>query len=465
MPAEQAPRSSAADAMPPRFHSLIAAQFLSALADNALLVVAIALLQRTGRPEWWTPLLKFFFIVSYVALAPVVGALADAMPKPRLMRWMNGIKFGGALALGAGLHPLIAFGVIGFGAAAYAPAKYGLVTEWVSAARLVAANAWVECSVVGAVLLGTAAGGFLVSSEFNQHALALAAHAGAQRIGLGASAVVAPALLVVLAIYGASALINLRLGRGGRRTVRSIHPVALWREFDRDNLTLWRDDGGGRLSLAITTLFWGAAAVLQFAVLRWAIDRLGFSLAAAAYLQAAVGLGLIAGAWLAGRHVRLHDAPLVLLAGPLLGLLVASGRWVDSAAPAAALMVTVGLVGGLLMVPMNALLQHRGCALLSAGRSIAVQGFNENVSVLALLAVYAALLWLDVPITPLMTGFGLAIAAAMALLSWRLRGSSQRARAALKAATSAQAGHAPTCDTAATEERLQVLGGRHNSGL
>ena len=459
-------RAERSDAMPPRFHSLIAAQFLSALADNALLVVAIALLQRTGRPEWWTPLLKFFFIVSYVALAPVVGALADAVAKPQLMRWMNGVKFAGALALGFGLHPLIAFGLIGFGAAAYAPAKYGLVTEWVASARLVAANAWVEVSVVGAVLLGTATGGFLVSNEFNQHAFALAAHAGAQRIGIGASAAVAPALLVVLAIYSASALINLRLGRGGHRiALRSIHPVALWREFDRDNQTLWRDDGGGRLSLAITTLFWGAAAVLQFAVLRWAIDRLGFSLAAAAYLQAAVALGLIAGAWLAGRHVRLHDAPLVLLAGPVLGLLVATGRWVDSAAPAAALMMAVGLAGGLLMVPMNALLQHRGCALLSAGRSIAVQGFNENVSVLALLAVYAALLWFDVPITPLMTGFGLAIAAAMALLSWRLRGSSRRARVALKAATDAPASPAPVAEAAAHDERLQVLSGRNNSGL
>jgi MFS family permease len=456
-------RSKAADAMPPRFLSLIAAQFLSALADNALLVVAIALLQRTSQPGWWTPLLKFFFIVSYVGLAPVVGALADAVAKPRLMRWMNGVKFCGALALGLGLHPLVAFGVIGFGAAAYAPAKYGLVTEWVASARLVAANAWVEVSVVGAVLLGTAAGGFLVSTEFNQHAFALAVHASAQRIGIGASAAVAPALLVVLAIYGASALINLRLGRGGHRiALRSIHPRALWREFDRDNLTLWRDDGGGRLSLAITTLFWGAAAVLQFAVLRWAIDRLGFSLAAAAYLQAAVALGLIAGAWLAGRHVRLHDAPLVLLAGPVLGLLVACGRWVDSAPAAAALMMAVGLVGGLLMVPMNALLQHRGCALLTGGRSIAVQGFNENVSVLALLAVYAALVWLDVPITPLMTGFGLAISAAMALLSWRLRGSTRRARAALKAATSTHGGQAPACDTAATDGRVQALSGRHS---
>ena len=140
--------------MPPRFHSLIATQFVSALADNALLVVAIALLQRTAQPEWWMPLLKFFLIVSYVVLAPLVGALADRVAKQRLMVWMNGVKLAGAFALCLGAHPLVAFGVIGLGAAAYAPAKYGLIIEWVGASRLVAANAWIEVSVVGASVAG-----------------------------------------------------------------------------------------------------------------------------------------------------------------------------------------------------------------------------------------------------------------------------------------------------------------------
>ncbi|HTP72435.1 MAG TPA: lysophospholipid transporter LplT [Burkholderiaceae bacterium] len=436
--------------MPPRFHSLIATQFVSALADNALLVVAIALLQRSGQPAWWTPLLKFFFIVSYVVLAPLVGALADAQPKPQLMAWMNGVKLGGALALAFGAHPLLAFGVIGFGAAAYAPAKYGLITEWVGAARLVAANAWLEVSVVGAILLGTAAGGFLVSDGFTTRPLALALDAWAARHGFGAAASLAPAFAAVLALYGLSTLINLRL-RGGaaaapRRGWSAIHPLALWREFDVANRALWADTQGGRLSLAITTLFWGAAAVLQFAVLRWATDRLGLTLAGAAYLQAAVALGLIAGAWFAGRRVALQHAPRVLLAGPLLGLLVALGPWLDAVAVAAVLLAVIGAVGGVLMVPMNALLQHRGCQLLSPGRSIAVQGFNENVSVLAMLAAYAATVWLEVPIAPLMTGFGLAVAAAMAWLAWRLRAGGRRA---------------PNRATAP----VQVLKGRSNSGL
>jgi len=436
--------------MPPRFHSLIATQFASALADNALLVVAIALLQRTDQPPWWTPLLKFFFIVSYVVLAPLVGALADAVAKPRLMVWMNGVKLAGALALALGAPPLLAFGVIGFGAAAYAPAKYGLVTEWVGAPRLVAANAWLEVSVVGAVLLGTAAGGFLVSDAFTDHPLARAIDAWAARQGLGGSDGLAAAFAAVLALYATSTLINLRLRGGASATARrgwaAIHPVALWREFDAANRTLWADHGGGRLSLAVTTLFWGAAAVLQFAVLRWATDRLGLTLAGAACLQAAVALGLIGGAWLAGRAIALRHAPRVLVAGPLLGLLVACGPWVASTAAAAVLLVAVGLVGGVLMVPMNALLQHRGCHLLSPGLSIAVQGFNENVSVLALLAAYAATVRLEVPIAPLMTCFGLAVAAAMALLAWRLRHATRRAR---------QLTTAPA----------QVLKRRSNSGL
>lgn len=436
--------------MPQRFHSLIATQFVSALADNALLVIAIALLQRTAQPDWWTPLLKFFFIVSYVVLAPMVGALADAVAKQRLMVWMNGVKLVGALALALGAHPLLAFAVIGFGAAAYAPAKYGLITEWVGPSRLVAANAWIEVSVVGAVLLGTAAGGFLVSDLFIGHPIAMRVDAWAVGHGLAATAGLAPAFGVVLALYATSTLINLRL-RGGtaaepRRGWAAIHPLALWREFDTANRTLWSDPGGGRLSLAITTLFWGAAAVLQFTVLRWAIDRLGLTLDGAAYLQAAVALGLIVGAFLAGRHISLQHAPRVLLAGPLLGALVAFGPWLESAAAAAALLIAVGLVGGLLMVPMNALLQHRGWLLLSPGRSIAVQGFNENISVLALLAAYAATVRMEVPIAPLMTAFGLAIAVAMALLAWLLRRSTRRSPALAAAAA-------------------QVLKGRNNSGL
>jgi len=405
--------------MPPSFHRINIAQFLSALADNALLIVAIALLQRTGQPASWVPLLRFFFIIAYVALAPFVGALADAVPKARLMAWMNGLKWFGAAALALGLHPLLAFAVIGTGAAAYAPAKYGLVTELVEARRLVAANAWIEVTVVAAVLLGTAGGGYLVSAGFESTAFARAIGAWAGEHGW-VSVRLAPALLVVLLLYGASSAINWRIRCAAPRIVALRLPV-LGREFVAAHWMLWRDRDGGRLSLAVTSLFWGSSAVMQFAVLRWAVERLGLSLAAAAYLQAVVAVGLVAGAAIAGRHVALVNAPRMLSAGVALGALVAIGPWVGDAWSAAALLLAIGTLGSVLMVPMNAMLQHRGCVLLTPGRSIAVQGFNENASVLAMLAVYAWTVSLEVPITPTMAVFGFGLAATMALLRWRFR--------------------------------------------
>jgi len=253
------------ESMPPSFHRINIAQFLSALADNALLIVAIALLQRTGQPASWVPLLRFFFIIAYVALAPFVGALADAVPKARLMAWMNGLKWFGAAALALGLHPLLAFAVIGTGAAAYAPAKYGLVTELVEARRLVAANAWIEVTVVAAVLLGTAGGGYLVSAGFESTAFARAIGAWAGEHGW-VSVRLAPALLVVLLLYGASSAINWRIRCVAPRIVALRLPV-LGREFVAAHWMLWRDRDGGRLSLAVTSLFWGASAVMQFAVI------------------------------------------------------------------------------------------------------------------------------------------------------------------------------------------------------
>jgi LPLT family lysophospholipid transporter-like MFS transporter len=394
----------AADRMPDGFHRLIAAQFFSALADNALLIVTMALLQRRGLPAWWAPLLKFGFTLSYVFLAPLVGPLADAFPKAKLMAWMNGVKVLGVLALMAGVHPVAAFVIVGFGAAAYAPAKYGLVTELVAARRLVAANGWLEVTVVCAVLLGTVFGGVLVSpllAALWQHGLT--------------------DLHLLLAVYALAALLNLGIpDSGARYAARSIHPLALLRDFRDANATLWRDPLGG-LSLAATTLFWGAGATLQFIVLRWAQEQLGLPLHQASYLQAAVAVGVVAGAAAAGRFVALADARRMLVFGVALGLmlpLVASARSLWLATP---LLVLAGAVGGLMVVPLNALLQHRGCVLLTAGRSIAVQGFNENASILVMLAAYAALVAAELPIGPLMWGFGLALALAIAALMRRAR--------------------------------------------
>jgi MFS transporter, LPLT family, lysophospholipid transporter len=401
--------------LPPRISLLISAQFFSALADNALLIVTIALLMEQSLPVWWAPLLKFGFTLSYVLLAPFVGPIADAMPKARLMAWMNGLKAVGVAGLLLGWHPALAFAVVGLAAAIYAPAKYGLVTEWVKPAQLVAANAWLEVSVVGAALLGAVLGGLLVSPWW----LAWLGLSG-DVWGLLTSSYTA-SLLALLGVYALAGLLNLGVPDSGATYPRSHrHPGVLMREFWQANRKLWADAQGG-LSLAVTTLFWGLGATLQFAVLRWAADVLVLPLDQAAYLQAAVAVGVVVGAAAAGRWVPLHQARRMVGLGVLLGGLIAAVAVSGSLMVALPLLVLLGATGGLLVVPLNALLQHRGYQLLSAGRSIAVQGFNENASVLVMLALYALVLHAQVSVVTFISFFGLAIAMAMALLAARER--------------------------------------------
>jgi MFS family permease len=398
--------------MPRGFHWLIAAQFCSALADNALLIVTLAVLQERQLSPWLAPMLKFGFTLAYVVLAPFIGPLADAVPKGRLMAWMNGLKFAGAAALRAGLHPVAAFALVGLGAAAYAPAKYGLVTELVPPRQLVAANGWLEVAVVLAVLLGTACGGALVSRAW-LHGVVPAWLPPFSAAPLDAS------LLAVLALYGLAGLLNRGVPVSGARYPASAwRPLPMARAFWRDNRRLWADADGG-LSMAVTTLFWGVGATLQFIVLRWATEALALPLSQAALLQAVVAVGVIAGAVAAGRWVPLAAARRMLGFGVLLGLALPLLAQVQGLWLAVPLLMLAGAGGGLMVVPLNALLQHRGHVLLSAGRSIAVQGFNENASVLAMLGGYAALVALQVPLVWLMSLYGLAIAAAITGLWWR----------------------------------------------
>ena len=382
----------------------MAAQFLSALADHALLIVTIAHLQLLGAPLWWAPLLKFSFTLSYVLLAPGIGALADAVCKRRLMMAMNALKLVGALALLCGLHPLAAFALVGLGASAYAPAKYGLLTESVPPAALVAANGWAESAVVLSVLLGTALGGLLVSPLWLQAAAASLTLPGASSPALNVS------LACVLGLYGLAALCHLGIVPSGVRHARHSHaPAQLLADFRRANTRLWRDRSGG-LSLAVTTVFWGVGALLQFAVLLWAAQQLGLGLDQAAWLQGVVALGVVVGAVLVARRLRLRHATAVLGLGLLMGALMASAPLIQDWRVAVPVLLLIGGLGGMLLVPMNALLQHRGHRLLSAGQSIAVQGFNENLSVLLSLGLYAALLALQVPVTAIMLLAGAVLA-------------------------------------------------------
>lgn len=409
--------STPSASLPKGFHLLIGAQFASALADNALLIVAIAMLRERDFPGWWAPLLKFVFTLSYVGLAPWLGPLADAVAKARLMAWMNSLKMLGALLMVGIWNPVVGFAIIGVAASAYAPAKYGLITELVPARQLVIANAWIEVSVVSAALLGVVLGGWVVSSSFLAHTTALVDEAlmwlpremHSQYLG---------SLALILMLYATASVVNLRIPDSGARYPQAQwHPQSMLKDFWQGHLTLWRDREGG-LSLGVTTLFWGIAATLQFAVLRWADEVLRLPLDQAAYLQGLVAVGIVAGAAVAGRWIPLVWARRMLPLGVLMGLCLPAAAALPHLTGSLALMGLLGALCGMLVVPMNALLQYRGFVLLSAGRSIAVQGFNENASILVMLGVYAICTRWELPIVPLMGGFGVFISLAMGLLWW-----------------------------------------------
>ncbi|OAJ59302.1 lysophospholipid transporter LplT [Paraburkholderia ginsengiterrae] len=399
------------------FYTIMAAQFFSSLADNALLIAAIALLKDLHAPNWMTPLLKLFFVLSYVVLAAFVGAFADSRPKGRVMFVTNTIKVVGCVTMLVGAHPLIAYGIVGFGAAAYSPAKYGILTELLPPDRLVAANGWIEGTTVGSIILGTVLGGALISP----HIAAPILRQHIPTVNTPAEA----AMLVIMAIYVVAALFNLRIpDTGARYPKQERGPIRLITDFADCFLVLWRDKLG-QISLAVTTLFWGAGATLQFIVLKWAEVSLGMSLSEAAILQAVVAVGVAAGAIFAASRIPLKKSLSVLPVGIMMGIAVMlMAFYTRSLFPAHwgfyfgrmhvpgylivayVFLMIVGGLSGFFVVPMNALLQHRGHVLLSAGHSIAVQNFNENLSVLVMLCLYAVLVWLDVPVAVVIVLFG-----------------------------------------------------------
>ncbi|WP_027213342.1 lysophospholipid transporter LplT [Burkholderia sp. WSM2232] len=399
------------------FYTIMAAQFFSSLADNALLIAAIALLKDLHAPNWMTPLLKLFFVLSYVVLAAFVGAFADSRPKGRVMFITNTIKVVGCITMLVGAHPLIAYGIVGFGAAAYSPAKYGILTELLPPDRLVAANGWIEGTTVGSIILGTVLGGALISP----HIAAPILRHHIPTVNTPAEA----AMLVIMVIYVIAALFNLRIPDTGARYPKQEHgPIKLVTDFADCFVVLWRDKLG-QISLAVTTLFWGAGATLQFIVLKWAEVSLGMSLSEAAILQAVVAVGVAGGAILAASRVPLKKSLSVLPVGIMMGVAVMlMAFYTRHLFPAHwglyfgrmhmpgyllfayFFLIVVGGLSGFFVVPMNALLQHRGHVLLSAGHSIAVQNFNENLSVLIMLCLYAVLVWLDVPVAAVIVLFG-----------------------------------------------------------
>ncbi len=394
------------------FYIIMAAQFFSSLADNALLVAAIALLMQADSPGWLTPYLKFFFVVSYVLLAPYVGAFADRLPKGRVMFISNTIKIAGCLLMLFEVNPLLAYALVGLGAAAYSPAKYGILTEYLPPTKLVAANGWIEGLTVGSIILGTVLGGVLIHDKVAQGMLGF----DLPYFETGIDTPPEAAIVVIVFVYALAAFFNLYIPRTGAPIKHlPAHPIETLRDFAFCVTSLWKDRLG-QISLAVTTLFWGAGATLQFIVIEWSKQALGYNLSQASILQGVCALGIAIGAIAASMRVRLDQAVSVIPLGIVMGLVVMLMNFAGNIWLAVPLIISIGILAGFFVVPMNALLQHRGHNLMGAGRSIAVQNFNENTSILLMIAGYSILLGAGLSIYTVIVLFGLFVAGTMTMV-------------------------------------------------
>ncbi|MBS3020637.1 Lysophospholipid transporter LplT [Comamonas sp. PE63] len=402
------------------FYTIMSAQFFSSLADNALFVTAVELLRANGAPEWQRAALVPMFALFYVVLAPFVGAFADALPKGRVMFISNAIKVVGCLMMLFGHHPLIAYAVIGLGAAAYSPAKYGILTELLPASQLVKANGWIEGLTITSIILGVLVGGQLVGPTISEHLLGF----DFPYFSTGVDSPAEAAIAVLILIYIVAAWFNLHIPLTGvaMRPLREdpsksllANLLGLLPDFWRCSKRLWADKLG-QISLSTTTLFWGASGNLRYIVLAWGAAALGYSTTQASALVGVVAIGTAVGAVLASMRMRLDNATRVIPMGVLMGLLVVCMIFIDNLWVAVPFLILLGGLGGFLVVPMNALLQHRGHNLMGAGRSIAVQNFNEQLAILAMGGFYSLSTKMGLTAFGAITVFGLLVAATMVLI-------------------------------------------------
>ncbi len=400
------------------FSTIMSAQFFSSLADNALFVAAVEMLRENGSAEWQRAALVPMFALFYVLLAPFVGAYADALPKGRVMFISNAIKVVGCVMMLFGAHPLVAYAVVGLGAAAYSPAKYGILTELLPPSQLVKANGWIEGLTIGSIILGVVLGGQLVGPRVSGMLLGW----DLPVLDTGVDTPPEAAIATLILLYVVAAAFNLKVPR----TDAPLQPfkgslLFLVRDFSECNARLW-NDRLGQISLATTTLFWGAGANLRYIVLAWAAAALGYATTQASSLMGVVTIGTAAGAVVASAMCRLDRATSVIPLGIGMGLLVVLMVFIDNVWVAAPFLVLLGALGGYLVVPMNALLQHRGHNLMGAGRSIAVQNFNEQACILGLGAFYAGMTKMGLSAFGAIAVFGLVVAGIMEIIRrWHQR--------------------------------------------
>jgi MFS family permease len=381
-------------------------------------VAAVQLLRSSQAPEWQQAALVPMFALFYVVLAPFVGAFADSMPKGRVMLLSNFVKVAGCLLMLFGTHPLMAYAIVGLGAAAYSPAKYGILTELLPASQLVKANGWIEGLTIASIILGVLLGGQLVGPMLSPQLLSFDLPFITTSIDTAPEA----AILVLIFVYFSAAWFNTHIPlTGAQMRPMPKRLISLLPDFWACNTLLWRDRLG-QISLAATTLIWGVAGNLRFIVLAWAAAALGYSVTQASALQGVVAIGMAVGAVVASMRMRLEDGPRVITLGIGMGLLIIMLIFIDNVWVAAPFLILLGALGGFLVVPMNALLQHRGHNLMGAGRSIAVQNFNEQACILALGAAYSFSTGMGLPTFGAITAFGLVIASVMWVIKrWHAR--------------------------------------------
>ncbi|EJL9888759.1 lysophospholipid transporter LplT [Salmonella enterica] len=379
--------------------SVIVAQFLSAFGDNALLFATLALLKAQFYPDWSQPVLQMVFVGAYILFAPFVGQIADSFAKGRVMMVANGLKLAGAAGICLGINPFVGYTLVGIGAAAYSPAKYGILGELTTGDKLVKANSLMEASTIAAILLGSVAGGVLA----DWHVIA---------------ALVACALAYAGAVAANLFIPKLVAARPGQ----SWRLSAMTRSFFSACVVLWRN-GETRFSLVGTGLFWGAGVTLRFLLVLWVPVALGITdNATPTYLNAMVAVGIVVGAGAAAKLVTLETVSRCMPAGILIGVVVAIFSLQHALLPAYALLLLIGMLGGFFVVPLNALLQERGKKSVGAGNAIAVQNLGENSAMLLMLGLYSLAVLVGVPAVAIGIGFGVLFALAIAALwIWQRR--------------------------------------------
>jgi len=345
-----------------QIYPLLIAQFLSAFADNAILFTVIAMVMQSAQlASWYVPALQSAFLVAFVLLAPWVGGFADNHPKSRVLIIGNLIKAAGAALLLCNVEPLIAYCVVGVGAAIYSPAKYGILPELAGHEFLVKANSWIEGSTILAILLG-----MMIGAKVADYSITWA-------------------LIGTIVMFIISALSTLFLPASiAKKTAPASALPMFWREIG-----LFFSTPRSRFAILGGSLFWAAAATLRVIIVAWApLVLLSKNASEIAELTLFIAIGIIAGSALVPgliplEHLRRARLPSYLMALFIFGLSLTDSIW-----PARFMLFFVGVMGGMFIVPVNAALQELGQQSIGSGSAVALQGFFQNLTMLAAVGGY-----------------------------------------------------------------------------